>query len=549
MSSSRIILILLVFFVVSCGGSGGKYIVPGDKDTTDESIAVIENKTVYDQDELDVITLHVTVETGGATLDEVNTDDDDSDDFQPEAVVSISESGYTFADGASTASGMLRVRGASSRNSDQKSYRIKLDSKEKLWRNHRILQLNKHPYDLTRMRQKLAFDYFKDIPYMTSLRTQFVHLYIDGVDFGLFTLIERCNKSFLENHGLDKDGRLYKAQDFSFYRDENVLLMADDPDYNVELFEEVLDIRRAKDDNAQLLYMLDAVNDETTGINDVIEEQFHRNNYLTWFAINILLKNEDTTTQNFFLYCPLTSSKWYFLPWDYDGAWDFYGQPVEAAAKTRPRWTQGVSNWWGNALHKRFLQDADNVQDLVERVEELKETVFTATSISERTEIYKNLIFDIITVDPDIEELPALDNDTVAEIEAELNTEIDRLASIPQESYNMFISAMERPMPIWMGYTELSDGTLQFVWDESYDLQGNSITYNFQISTRPTFIDASIVYESLGLTETTIDVTGLASGTYYFRVIIRDSEGNWQLPFDSYDDGETVFDGMLQFSL
>jgi hypothetical protein len=535
--------------MVSCGGSGGKYIVPGDKDQTDESVTVIENKSVYAQDKLNVITLNVTVKEGGATLDEVNTDDDDSDDFQPEAVVSISESGYTFADGSSSASGMLRVRGASSRNSDHKSYRIKLDSKENLWRNHRILQLNKHPYDLSRMRQKLAFDYFKDIDYMTSLRTQFVHLYIDGVDFGLFTLIERCNKSFLENHGLDKDGRLYKAQDFSFFRDEEVLVMEDKPNYDKTLFEEVLNIRRVKDEHAQLLYMLDAVNDETNDINEVIEEQFHRNNYLSWFAINILLKNDDTTTQNFFLYCPLTSSKWYFLPWDYDGAWDFYGQPVEVAAKTRPRWTQGVSNWWGNSLHKRFLKDDDNVQDLVDRVEELKETVFTATSISERTAIYKDLIFDIITVAPDVDELPAHDNDTVAGIKAELSDEIDRLATIPQASYDVFISAMERPMPIWMGYSEQVDGTLRFVWDESYDLQGDSITYDFQISTAPEFEEADIIYESLGLTKTTIDVPALDSGTYYYRVTIRDSKGNWQLPFDSYDDGETEYDGMLQFSL
>ena len=46
--------------------------------------------------------------------------------------------------------------------------------------------------------------------------------------------------------------------------------------------------------------MLTAVNDTSNDINDVIEEYFNRDNYLTWFAVNILTGNRDTINQNFF---------------------------------------------------------------------------------------------------------------------------------------------------------------------------------------------------------------------------------------------------------
>ena len=37
--------------------------------------------------------------------------------------------------------------------------------------------------------------------------------------------------------------------------------------------------------------------------------------------------NRDTVNQNFALYQPKDSDKFYFLPWDYDGALGFEGQP------------------------------------------------------------------------------------------------------------------------------------------------------------------------------------------------------------------------------
>ena len=75
------------------------------------------------------------------------------------------------------------------------------------------------------------------------------------------------------------------------------------------------------------------MNNEAMPINDVIAKHFDRKNYVTWLAMNMVLDNRDTNSQNFLLYSPRNSATWTFVPWDYDAAWGFYDQPNEAAGR------------------------------------------------------------------------------------------------------------------------------------------------------------------------------------------------------------------------
>lgn len=62
---------------------------------------------------------------------------------------------------------------------------------------------------------------------MTSLRTQFVHLYVKDLsaggssssyeDYGLYTHVEQPNKQFLRSHMLDPNGQLYKVNFLNIY--------------------------------------------------------------------------------------------------------------------------------------------------------------------------------------------------------------------------------------------------------------------------------------------------------------------------------------------
>jgi spore coat protein H len=108
-------------------------------------------------------------------------------------------------------------------------------------------------------------------------------------------------------------------------------------------------------------------------------------------------------------------------------------------------------------------------------------------------------------------------------------------------------------MPVFLA-VELIGDNYRFAWDESYDLQGDALRYDFQVSRTPEFAAADIVTEQLSLTSTEFFVPQslLPAGSYYWRVTIRDQKDpavNWQWPFDSYYDevNDQVYFGMRDF--
>ena len=80
--------------------------------------------------------------------------------------------------GAVTANATIRVRGRTSTTAPQKSYRIDLMDTGGLWHGQRAIAINKHPYDRTRLRNMLFFTLLQKVPDITSLRTQFVQVFI-----------------------------------------------------------------------------------------------------------------------------------------------------------------------------------------------------------------------------------------------------------------------------------------------------------------------------------------------------------------------------------
>ena len=66
----------------------------------------------------------------------------------------------TYDGAARSAHATIELRGSTSRTAIQKSYQIKLYADAGTWRGSRIINLLKHPFDLTRVRNALSFEYF-----------------------------------------------------------------------------------------------------------------------------------------------------------------------------------------------------------------------------------------------------------------------------------------------------------------------------------------------------------------------------------------------------
>jgi len=446
-----------------------------------------------------------------------------------------------FEYGASNANATIAVRGNSTWGLAQKSYRIKLHDQAGLYMDQRTLNLNKHVVDLSRVRNKLSFDLMETIPNMTSLRTQFVQLYVKDlsngeadaayVDYGLFTHVEQPNKKFLKAHLLDPNGYLYKAKFFEFFRYPDQIKSIDDKTYDVVKFEEFLEIN-GREEHDKLIEMLDAVNDFSIPIDETVEKYFDLDNFLTWTAMNILMDNMDTNSQNFLLYSPLNLEKWYFLPWDYDGGW-------EMSQEFKSAYQEGISNYWGVVLHNRYFRSQVNVDKLTDKIEELYQYINEET-VRNQLKKYQDIVKPFVERMPDIQYLPG----KVTNYEQD----IQRIIDTPKRSLERYYNDLEKPKPFYLGEPEEVEGKLQFNWDISFDLQDDDLTYELTVAKDVNLTE--IVYQNKQLKDIIHSIPMLEPGHYFWSVMVEDSKGNRQYNFDDYfDQNGDKYDGIKDFEV
>lgn len=542
-------------------GPDAKGAAPAPAEATDYSPKLVENRLVYEQDKPDtVVHLYMTITRDNVTAEkpmtwaELNritnaTENNDSRKMNviiQEGTEQGPENGL-FGYEESHPNASIKIRGKSTLKAPQKAYKIELFENAGYWLDQRTINLIKHSYDFTRLRNKLSFDYMKMIPHMTSLRTQFVHLHVKDLtapnananaafeDYGLYTQIEQPNKSFLRMHGLDRYGNLYKASNFEFFRYPDKLKTKDDPAFDKAMFETVLE-SKGWDDHSKLLRMLDDVNDLSKDFDEVFEQHFDRDNFLTWMAVNILMDNIDTNSQNFLLYSPLNSEKWFFLPWDYDGAWGFFESPMQDPGRRSP-WMRGIHNYWGSELQNRFFKNPRNVEQLVAKVRELSAIINPEQSRS-MIEKYKPIVYSYVSREPDIRYLPGP--------LADYDKELERIIQLPVENERKFQESLQVPMPFYLDQVRKENGKLVFHWGTSYDLQGDELTYHVQIAKEPSF--AHPLYDKKGLKETSLSLDEFGKGRFFWRVTVTDAKGHEMTAFDDYyDEDGNVYHGMREF--
>lgn len=449
--------------------------------------------------------------------------------------------GYTLTD----SNGTMELRGQSSRNDYVKSYKIKLNDDYDMWDGHKVINLNKHCSDDLCIRNKLSLDYISTVSNLSSMKTQFIHLYIKDFskgdysqgyeDYGLYTQVENIDDDFLINHGLDTEGTIYKAEFFEFFRYPNNLRLKGSNDYSKEAFEEILEIK-TNDNPEKIIEMLDDLNNELIHINDVIDKHFNRENYITWLATNILIGNIDTGSKNFLLYSPSNVKTWYFLPWDCDGTWGFVNKMGEVSDIV-VSCHEGVANYWGVVLHRRFLENEQNVQELSEKIEELSSRTFTEETTKMFLTQYWTVVSDFYDEEPYI-----LYNTWT---EDELKNEWNRILQIIEENKDKYYLSLEKPMPVFMGEPINEGGYYIFTWNKSYDLQGDSIKYSIEISDSHLF--ETLIYQAEEIKDTQHVVNNLSPGTYYWRINIIDSDGNTQISFNQYALGYHIYYGIQEF--
>lgn len=565
------LLVALCCLFSSCGESGVKDPLAEEGTTAAETEntpnAMIDSLTrdsevVYaDDDDDSIVTMYLTVSTGNSsdntnhTWTEVNAhstyyyQENNLEKFGVEGLLQVGdETGplngqFGFTDFAPNCT--VTIRGQTSTRSPQKSYKINIKKNKGTWREQRVINLNKHVYDSVRFRNKMSYDLLKTIPGAFSVRTQFVHLYVRDMtpggsgqfeDYGLYTHAEQINKSYLRNHGLDENGQLYKAAMFEFMRYDDNIKLTTDPDYDQSAFEEILEIK-GDDDHSKLIEMLNAVNNYAVPIEEVLPKYFDLDNYFTWFAFQIITGNTDTNSQNFYLYSPRNSNKWYFISWDNDGAWEYYEETAIDGEPSGYRYNVGVSNYWGVILHQRVLKSDVYRKMLDDKIQELRQ-LLTKERLTQMVNTYSALVRPFLFGQPDYNYSPLVEEEFNAVI-AEIPNEIDY-------RYELYKASLESPMPFYVDDPIMLNGQLTFGWEASYDFDDEAVTYKFELADNYQFNNPISVQENLITPQAFCNA--LPAGQYFFRVSCQNESGYTQTAMADYEaEDEATYYGVICF--
>lgn len=527
-------------FSTAVQGSDLVLLSPGETYEKSQSVyyLTVEDKdTLYEQQH-EVRVLYLTVGQGlsedgtNHTFEELNDTDlqwlqqQGQKPYQCEAVVQFgNEQGPVsgqFGYGVYSANATVELYGLKASGKPQKSYKLKIKEGEGNVEGMKTLLLSKSFSDPFRFTNKLCYELMQEIPQMMSTRTSFVHLYIKDVterwdtkfvDYGLYTMVEPVNKKYLENRGLDKSGELYKAVDFDWKRHEDIIMQPTDGRFKKDAFEQILE-SKGSNDYSKLIALLDAVNDYSVPIEEIVWKYFDEENLYTFMAFQILVDNQDTDTENYYIYSPTGNDKFYFISWDNDAA---FRQDYELLKDSTydPGCERGAFLFRKSVLFNRILRDQKCVNRLTEKVYWLHESILCPENV-------KNKADELAAVAKEyIYSLP--DRSFARVTSANYDMLLNKLAEQVNRNYYAYYDAIEGPWPFQIYEPERKEGGIILTWEESYAL-GMNVTYEVMVAKDWEFTKPII--SKKGVEKPLLEIGDLEPGQYFVKIYAVSEDGH-----------------------
>ena len=514
-----------------------------------------DNSLLYEnEDPTSVITMYLTVSSGNEadgsnhTWEEINTYSAYDyvnmgvDRYKVEGVLKIDDTGEglgedSFGYDDAEPNVTVQVRGQTSSRQRQKNYKIRIKKGSGSFRGQRTLNLNKHMGEAFRFANKLSYDLLNTIPQLVGGRTQFVHLYVrdltaeapgDYVDYGLYTMVEQVNRTFLKNHLLDENGQLYKVTFYEWDEYEAVMMDQDDPEFDRAAFERYLEIK-GNEDHTKLQQATADVKNYLKPISQTVEEYFDAENICYWMAFNILIGNYDSSARNLFLYSPMNSEKFYMIPWDLDASFrrDFLDMKEHHEGES---WERGMQLFLGVSLVNRMMREPAYRDMLTNAVTDLYNNYLTPKLVQARADalssVTKQFLFGEYSA-ADYDGSPIRDEATYDELLSKVGSQVER-------NYQYYLDSLDNPWPFYVDLPEPDEDNNELIlsWGVSYDIHDEPVTYEFILATD--YLFENVIDRQEGLSVPTATTTPLPAGTYFLRVRATNASGRSTDCFDYY---------------
>ncbi|MFX0073185.1 MAG: CotH kinase family protein [Candidatus Hermodarchaeota archaeon] len=294
----------------------------------------------------------------------------------------------------------IRYRGSSILNYEKKDYRIQLSRKESLFgmRNDDDWQLFGCYLDFTRMRVKLSMDLWRSLKETDSTailpKTEYIALYKNDKFQGLYLLGERTDRKLFDLEKTIKginSSLIFQAKTETNFKK-----------YIKDCWEQ--DWPNKKDGNIidQILpklinYVVLTDDNEFFDPENGIFSKFDKLNLIDYYIYNFFIDHKDCWEKNYFLVRHENPSKFYFVPWDFEGSLGQWGW-IKYDSDDNP--DSEIRN--SHFLWNRLLNNTEFMKDCKNRWYELREKLWTEESILNMFFDEYSIIKELIKIDTDM---------------------------------------------------------------------------------------------------------------------------------------------------
>jgi len=397
----------------------------------------------------------------------------------------------------------MRIRGDGSRYLPKKSLKVKFYGTP-FSNGRNELNFNAEYEDKSYIRATLSSMIF-NMSGQKCFTTEHARLYLNGEFLGLYNRTENMDEFFLEAHGLDPDGNLYKAS-----KDGACLNIYDD----VVNFWEQKTGSGNKEDLIQLIAGLDQVSVED--FPQFIQQTMDYNQAVNIIACNMVTCNQSTYYHNYYMYRDANGNgRWEMMPWDLDKTLSVYSWRNH---------TYSSAPWVPDNpfLEKAILNEA-MMADIKARANQIFDEIFT-------TAAFWPMIDSLVTV---LEASVAQDTtDNIQSVQEWLNqvqVEKNYILNFPW-MLNWYFDNVQSSFTC-VATPGVHQPDMTFNWTESVDPNGLPITYRFLLTTGSQFQPGvTEVYD--GLQGTSLTIENIPEGDYFWKVI---SIGAGQQEVEAFD--------------
>ncbi len=200
----------------------------------------------------------------------------------------------------------------------------KLDGMDKI-------NLNNNFNDPTLMREKLFLDVLGETN-VYAPRCVYSRVYINNNYWGLYTIVDQIEKTYLETNFVDNDGNLYKGDKNPWMTCANLSYSPDPMDYR-DCY--TLKTNESLNDWTGLENLIDIINNTPLpNYNNTLNAALDATSFINAWAANIVFVNVDSyveTGHNFYIYENPANGKFQWISWDVNesfGLWNI-GMPLD----------------------------------------------------------------------------------------------------------------------------------------------------------------------------------------------------------------------------